>query len=757
MTAIRYPAAARADTVDVLHGRRVADPYRWLEEPDDPVSRRWLAEQQTLTDAYLRSLPGQDRLRATLGSMTVHGPTASAVTCAGTRRFRVERAAVAWQMQVGEGTGDRWRTVIRADELGDAAVLRRWQPSPDGRHLAVQVGLGGAEDATPLSVVDVETGLVVESCPLTRYSPVQWRADGATFYYVRRHGDRPGAGVYLHRLGTGPAADELLLGDDSPVRRYHIALWHDRWLVVTERNGTSRTTRVTVADVHRGQGPRRLPIGGLSSAGVLVGTDGRILATSTEPAELGQLLVADPLPDGNWGAWRVLVAEAEPAVLAGAMLSCVDGQGRLAVLHTVDGCSRMAVHDAVTGERLLDVELPGDGTVTAVGLTDDPAVLALSYTDWVTPPSVWQLDVRSGRVTPVGDAPAALSDVSVTRTTYRSGDGTRVPVTVLAPREAQGGPRTPRPTVLTCYGGFGISFGPRFQPDMLAWVRSGGLLVIAGIRGGGERGRQWHRAGSGPNKVNAFADLHAAGDWLVRTGRTRRDQLALLGGSNGGLLVCGAVVQRPHAYAAVVSAGAPLDMVRYERWGLGKAWRDEYGTVEDPAAFAAILRYSPYHNITGDVAGMTSVRARRWPPALFCAGNDDTRVAPVHSCKMVARLQDATEGGPVLLKVIEGMGHTGGAESSSDLMAVTILAFLARHTGLVLDRDEEPGSLSWIEAPATSAPAAESTPARHPSSVVRRRVTSGSSATPVPAAPWGCPGRCPGRSDAVDDWLSCVL
>jgi prolyl oligopeptidase len=190
-------------------------------------------------------------------------------------------------------------------------------------------------------------------------------------------------------------------------------------------------------------------------------------------------------------------------------------------------------------------------------------------------------------------------------------------------------------------------------------------MAIAGIRGGGERGGGGTVTGPA-EQGQRLEDLHAAGDWLVGAGWTRRDQLALLGGSNGGLLVTGAVVQRPRAYAAVVSASAPLDMVRYERWGLGKAWRDEYGSIEHPAALAALLRYSPYHNVTADVADPGGEQARRWPPAMFSTGDSDTRVPPVHSCKMVALLQGATEGGPVLLNIIEGMGHAGGAPTSSD-------------------------------------------------------------------------------------------
>jgi prolyl oligopeptidase len=197
------------------------------------------------------------------------------------------------------------------------------------------------------------------------------------------------------------------------VGRYHIVLWHDRWLVITARSGTSRTTEVTVVDVVRGREPRPLRLGGLSSTGVLIEAGGRILATSTERSESGQLLAADPLPDGDWGAWRVLVPSAEPAVLAGVALSRVDGEGRLVVLHTIDGSSLVAVHDASTGARLLDVELPGHGTVAAINATDEPATLALSYADWVRPMSVWHLDLRSGGVTPTENEPTAVSDVSV--------------------------------------------------------------------------------------------------------------------------------------------------------------------------------------------------------------------------------------------------------------------------------------------------------------------------------------------------------
>ncbi|RDI68010.1 prolyl oligopeptidase family serine peptidase [Nocardia pseudobrasiliensis] len=673
MTA-EYPCAPAEETWDDLHGMRIRDPFRPLEDPADPRNLAWVAAQRELTETYLAELPGQQRLQELLRDIIIQGPTASPVKSAGKRRFRVGRARVAspWQLQVADGPEDRWRTLLDAAALGPGAILRRWTPSPDGRFVAVQASVGGSETSTPLALIDAETGAVLRTCALTRYAPVEWLADGSGYYYVRRHENRCGSGVYLHRIDTEIADDELLVGDEDPVGRYHLTFWHDRWLILTGRSGTSRNTRVSIVDVAEGGSPRPLDLGGLSSAGVVVDRDGRILALSTAESEFGQLLVSEP--DVSEGAWRVLVPADEPAVLAAFAVAPAEDGDRLLILRTRDGYAELSIHDARSGAWLFDAELPGAGTVAAIKSTDEPGVLVLSYTDWIRPLGAWRLDLRTGRITPTEPAARVLPGITVIRTTYRSADDTEVPLTVLAPR----GPRIPRPAILSCYGGFGITFRPGYQPDGLTWVLAGGVMAIAGVRGGGERGRRWHLDGAGVRKLNAFADLHAAGDWLVDTGWTRRGQLALLGGSNGGLMAVGAMVQRPSAYAAVVSAGAPLDMVRYERWGLGRAWREEYGSAADPTALAVLLRYSPYHNVTAHL----DEPPRHWPPALFTTGDSDTRVPPVHSCKMVAALQREI-GGPILLDVIAGKGHAGGGPAS-DRALILLLAFVARHTGLPL-------------------------------------------------------------------------
>jgi prolyl oligopeptidase len=676
---LRYPEARRDPVIEASHGYLIADPYRWLEESDAEATRRWLREQQALTAGYLAGLPGQGRLCRMLRDLTPRPPR-SPVKIAASRRFRAgafgedER----WTLQVQEGDEATagWRTVVAATDLHPDAAVGTWQPSPTGSLVAVQVLVAGAEDQTPLSLVDVATGRIVETVSRTRYSPIEWRADERAFFYTRGHLDRPGTGVYHHDVGGDVTADRLVIGDETATTRYHVMLWHDRWLVVTVRDGTARDTRVSVADIRAGSPLRPLPLEAGPSA-VMVDDEDRLLASVAASGGFGQVLVADRVDDG-WGPWRVLLPEDPSGALEGVTLTHTERGSRLITSRSRDGISRMTVHDATTGAALTEVGLPGDGTVGWVRPTDDPAVLALTYAGWATPPSIWHLDVHSGRVTPYDEEPARV-DIGISRHVYHSADGTEVPLTILAPPATCGRDRDgPRPTLLAVYGGFGIPARPAYQRDLLSWVLNGGYAAIAGVRGGGERGRRWHQEGSGANKGNALADLHAAGDWLVRHAWTRRDQLALFGGSNGGLLVMAAAVQRPDAYAVVACARAPLDMIRYDRWGLGRAWREEYGSPGDKADLETLLSYSPYHNVAA---------GRRHPAVLLMTGGNDTRVDPLHSRKMAAQLQYATTGGPVLHYVMEGSGHTGARGELGTRHTASTFAFIARHAGLTLVDD----------------------------------------------------------------------
>jgi prolyl oligopeptidase len=341
------------------------------------------------------------------------------------------------------------------------------------------------------------------------------------------------------------------------------------------------------------------------------------------------------------------------------------------------------------GGRPVALPLPGAGAIGDVSPGPHGSHGSwFAYTDFVTPPRMLHADARTGRVTrwerdvpvvgaagpPPPPAPGGgrSGGGAVSRqVAFPSRDGTTVRMFVISPT---GRPDVPRPALLTGYGGFGATMSPRYRSLVLAWVRAGGVFAWPGLRGGGEEGEEWHRAGSGPHKQNTFDDFLAATGHLVEAGWTEPGRVAIMGGSNGGLLVAAALTQRPAAYAAVVCTAPLLDMVRYEHSGLGPSWVPEYGSVRDPDQFRTLLGYSPYHRVTPGTP---------YPAVLLCAADGDTRTDPLHARKMCAALQHATTGdGPVLLRLERGVGHGDRSASRALALQADALAFLAAGVGL---------------------------------------------------------------------------
>lgn len=333
----------------------------------------------------------------------------------------------------------------------------------------------------------------------------------------------------------------------------------------------------------------------------------------------------------------------------------------------------MTVHDPRSGVLTGTVTLPGSGTVTGLTTRHDGTCGAwFVYTDDVTSPRVYHYDGRTGRLSTWWSPPGAtdLPDLVAEDVAFESSDGTVVHMRVL--RFA--GVRGPRPCLLTAYGGFGVSMVPWFSPLALAWLESGGTHAVAGVRGGGEDGVTWHHSGVMGKKQNAVDDLHAAAERLVADGRTTPSQLAVYGTSNGGLIVGAAVTQRPDLYAVAVCESPLLDMLRYERSGLGAVWVAEYGTVSDPEHFAWLHDYSPYHAVE---------RGTPYPAVLLLTYDGDIRVSPWHAWKMCAALQWAsTSGRPVVLRTEAEVGHLTRSTSRSADVAADILAFCAAHTAV---------------------------------------------------------------------------
>jgi prolyl oligopeptidase len=698
-----YPPAHRLDLVERLPEAQptfdVADPYRWLEDANADDTAAWLAAQDELAREHLAALPGRDRLRARLGELLGAGVVSAPAWRRG-RQFFMRREGSqehAVLMTVDpDGTSRVLIDPIAIDASG-TTTLDAWQPSKEGNLLAYQLSEGGDEESI-LRVMDVATGELVDG-PIDRcrYSPVGWLPGGEQFYYVRRlPASAVPAGeeqfhrrVWLHRVGTDPADDVLVFGDGFDKTTFFSASVSidGRWLVVTASQGTAPRNDVWIADLAASGADRPalspVQIGVDAQTSVHVGRDGRAYVYTDRDAPRGRLAVADPAHLGAPDAaqWRDLLPEDPHAVLEDfAILDAAELERPVLLASwTRHAIGEITVHDLATGERLGDVSLPGLGSVG--GLSERPeggAECWFGYTDHTTPSSVFRFDARTGVTTPWASAPGSVEvpKVHTRQVTYTSRDGTAVRMIVVSPTAD---PDEPRPTILYGYGGFGASMAPGYSATILAWVEAGGVYAIAHLRGGGEEGESWHRAGMRDHKQNVFDDFHAAADWLVEAGWTTPERLGISGGSNGGLLVGAALTQQPAKYAAVVCSAPLLDMVRYERFGLGQLWSDEYGSAQVPDELGWLLGYSPYHHVRDGVA---------YPAVLFTVFDSDTRVDPLHARKMCAALQAATAGvddaPPVVFRRESDVGHGARAISRSIDLSADTLAFLAAHTGLAL-------------------------------------------------------------------------
>ena len=682
----RYPAAERMDLVERAHGLSVADPYRWLEDEQDPRTTAWLAAQRDVFAAEQERWPVA-RWCAALTRLSAY-ETESVPVMRGNRVFLARHRVGADLPEVMLAENGQERTLLRADPSG-LVVLEAWRPSLEGDLLAYQLSSAGTEDAV-LHVMRVADGSVVDG-PIDRVrrSPVAWLPGGTHYYYVRQ--PHPGADrylrrVYLHRVGSDPAEDiEVFGAGQDPTRYYFVTVTADgHWLTIRATTGADPATDIWLADLSTGplDRPRLWPVQAGDRARAWLhlapGTEpgGPMWLRTTDGAPRGQILAA-PAPAGRGPVpWRPLIAERPDAVLASFLPLTEPGRGRRPVglvawiRHAV---SEITVHDLRDGTELGTVPLPGAGTAGDFMTRPEGGKQAwFSYTDHCRPQAVLCYHAATGQVSRWSrNSGVDQAGVVVRQIAFSSRDGTTVRMFVVS---GTGRPDRPRPAILTGYGGFGVSLSPGYSPTAIAWARAGGVYAIACLRGGGEEGRGWHEDGRRNRKQNVFDDLDAAAGELISAGWTNQGQLGLLGRSNGGLLAGVALTRRPELYTAVVCVSPLLDMARYELSGMGPSWRAEYGTARDPADLRVLLSYSPYHHVRTGV---------RYPAVLFMVADGDTRVDPAHARKMCAALQHASAGtGPVLIRVAHGMGHGVTAVSRRTAQQAEYLAFLAAELGL---------------------------------------------------------------------------
>ena len=672
------PAPVR-DVVEVLHGTEVHDPYRWLEDGDSEETAAWVAAQNARTRAVLDALPQREPLHRRLLELLQIGVVGSPAV-AGDRLFHLQREGEADQavLIVRSAVDPDGSVHVVVDPHGlaadHAASIDWFSPSPDGRLLAYGVSEGGSEHGT-LRLVEVDTGtLLPDAIPHVRHPSVAWLPDGSAFAYDRLPDPASvPAGeegywetVWWHRVGDDAAADEPLLVDGIDKTALPMAVISDdgRWLALHVH---LMPTRTDVILLDRDTAERTVMVEGEEASTWVQIVGNRIFAVTNLGSPRGRVVSASldrPQPEH----WETIVPEstgATGAVIEGVVIT----RGSLLVSSTEHAVSRLRRY-RLDGTPAGEIALPELGSIT--GLDADPHAdeerAFLTFTSFARPPGLWRWTPEEGlHPWALLDSPLEPGAFVAEQVFYPSTDGTDVPMFLVRAAATPSGPDTP--TLLSAYGGFAIASSPGFAPGLVAFCEAGGVYAIAGIRGGGEYGEDWHRAGMRAHKQQVFDDFHAAADWLVAEGRTRRERLAIRGGSNGGLLVGAALTQRPDVCRAVICAVPLLDMLRYQRFLIGALWVPEYGDPEVADDFAVLHAYSPYHHVQPGTA---------YAATIITTAESDSRVDPMHARKFAAALQAATSTPaerPILLRIETRAGHGVGkpawkqADEGADLWA----------------------------------------------------------------------------------------
>jgi prolyl oligopeptidase len=670
--AFTYPPARRADVVDDYHGTPVADPYRWTEDPDDPETREFVRGQNAITLPYLKALPEVGQLRERISELWDTPRT-------GAPRRRGD--VMVWQHNDGlldqpvfyiSRNGSDPEVLIDPNHLSEEGVvaITAWSLSRDGSLMAYTFAEAGS-DQQVARVLDTATGdHLDDQLHELRFTGLTWWNNG--FFYSRFPGLEPGTtglfkdmSVFYHEVGTDQSGDELVFANpESPDLGYAAGVTDDeQYLIISEFEGTSHETGLLFKPLNDWDAETvRIVSTGVASHNLLTHHEGRFLVHTDLDAPNGRV-VAIPLDDLDQR--EELIPERPEAI---EISEAAADRIILVTLH--EAAHRL---DLFTLDGVADgeIELPAAGTVAELtGRLGDP-VLHVGFQSFLHPPSVirWEAGISS----PFVAATHAVEpgDFLIERHHASSSDGASVGMFVIRHRDTV----LPAPTELYGYGGFNINLTPTYSPGRLAWLESGGLVVVANLRGGAEHGEDWHQQGMLANKQQVFDDFIACGEHLIKAGITTRGQLGIRGGSNGGLLTTAAMIQRPDLFGAVVSQVPVTDMYRYQHFTAGRFWTVEYGDAQqDSEAFGYLSEYSPLHNVETGVA---------YPPLLVMTAETDDRVVPMHSHKFVAEVQHAAGGAsdsPLLERVETRAGHGMGKPTSKLIdEAADVYGFLLHH------------------------------------------------------------------------------
>lgn len=681
---LNYPNSPRTEHQDIYHGTSVPDPYRWLEEIDSPETRRWIEEQNQLTESYLCSLPGREKFHARLTELWNYEKYGVPFQRGGrtffTRNDGLQNQSLLYWM---EGLDQEPVLLLDPNCLSEdgTVALTAFEVSEDGRLLAYGLSKAGS-DWQDWYFRRVDDGQdLPDHLGWVKFSGAAFSPHGEGFFYSRYAAPEAGMAyksanyhhkLYYHRLGSEQSEDQLIYErPDQKEWGFTGKTSSDgRLLVVYVWMGTHRENGVLYKDLEAPGEMIELLLD-FDALYEFAGNEGSVFYFHTDlDAPNGRVIAVD-LNQPEREHWREVVAEGEDAIQTAYKVG-----GHLIVLSLHNAYSQVRVFD-LQGRFRHQVRLPGMGSVSGFEGSQAGTGTFYHYTSFTDPGTVYYYEVEQDR-SRVFRQPRLLfnpQDYQTEQVFLLSKDGTRVPMFITRRSDLPVDGDTP--THLYGYGGFNIPITPAFSAWNLAWMEMGGIYAVANLRGGGEYGKNWHLGGSRLKKQNVFDDFIAAAEHLIKGGYTKTDRLSISGRSNGGLLTGACLTQRPDLYGAVLVNVGVLDMLRFHKFTIGWGWVSDYGSPEDPQEFKALLAYSPYHNIRPGT---------HYPPTLVLTGDHDDRVFPAHSYKFAAALQAAQAGrSPVLIRIDTQSGHGVGKPTAKQIEeAADMAAFLIQHLGVEL-------------------------------------------------------------------------
>jgi len=678
-----YPGSKKIDHVDELHGVKVPDPYRWLEDDvrESKDVAAWVEAENKVTFAYLEAIPQREAIKRRLTELWNYEKYSAPFKSGGryfySKNDGLQNQAVLYKQDSLDSEPsvlidpNQWST-------DGTVALGATSFSDDGHYCAYSVADSGS-DWNTWRILDVETGRLLEDeIKWVKFSNAAWTGDNRGFFYGRYDEPAPGAAfqktnlnqrVCYHRVGTPQSQDvQVYKRPDEPTWGFALRVTEDgRYLIITVWKGTNDKYRVLYKDLNE---PYAMPmdlIEHFNDEYTFVGNDGPVFFFTTDLEAPRKRIVA--IDTRQPSVIREVIPQSTETLIASDIVG-----NQFVLTYLKDAKTQVKLH-AMDGRLIREVQFPGIGTASGFSGKRSDTEMFYSFSSYATPPSIFRYDLLTGESKLLRRASVKFNpdDYEVKQVFYTSKDGTKVPMFITHRKglKLDGS----NPTLLYGYGGFSIPLTPVFSVSRVAWLEMGGVFAVPNLRGGGEYGEEWHKAGTKLQKQNVFDDFIAAAEWLIKNGYTQPKKLAIEGRSNGGLLVGACMTQRPELFGVCLPGVGVMDMLRFQKFTAGRFWVDDYGSADNAAEFPALLVYSPYHTLKPGT---------KYPATLVTTADTDDRVVPGHSFKFAARLQECQTGdAPVLIRIETKAGHGAGKPTAKLIEeAADAWAFVVKNLGM---------------------------------------------------------------------------